>query len=162
LSFTKTWFVGEERNVALEASAEKVSNLVQNFSWRIFWIKLFNVRDGKQKEIVAHGSSFLNESGWSGSYLYKHQSVPVQTINLNYFESVNNAWFEIEIMMRVFLNNTEYGFTFSTSRSEIGPVVILSPLFSPISLAIISTTTIALLTTLPLQLTHTRFRNDFN
>ncbi len=156
LSFTKTWFVGEEKNVALEASAEKVSSLVQNFSWRIFWIKLFTVKDGKWKNIVAHGSSFLNESEWSDSYLYRHQNVPVHITNLNYLESVDKAWFGIEIMMSVFHNNTEYSFTFSTPRSEIGPVAVLSPLYSPISLATISTATTALITTLTPQLLRKR------
>lgn len=152
LSFTKTWFVGEEKNVALETSAEKVSGLVQNFSWRIFWIKLFTVKDGKWKNIVAHGSSFLNESEWSNSYLYKHQNVPVHITNLNYLESVDKAWFRIEIMMSVFHNNTEYGFTFSTPRSEIGPVAVLSPLYSPINLAVISTAIMVIPTTLAHQL----------
>ena len=156
LSFSKTWFVGEEKNVALEASAEKVSSLVQNFSWRIFWIKLFTVKDGKWKDIVAHGSSFLNESEWSDSYLYKNQNIPVHITNLNYLESVDKAWFGIEIMMSVFHNNTEYGFTFYTPRSEIGPVAVLSPLYSPISLATISTATIALFTTLTPQLLRKR------
>jgi hypothetical protein len=148
LSFTKTWFVSEEKNVALEVSAEKVSSLVQNFSWRIFWIKLFTVKDGKWKDIVAHGSSFLNESEWSDSHLYKHQNIPVHITNLNYLESVGKAWFGIEIMMSVFHNNTEYNFTFSTPRSEIGPVAVLSPLYSPISLAAISTSITAISTAL--------------
>jgi len=156
LSFTKTWFVGEEKNVALEASAEKVSGLVQNFSWRIFWIKLFTAKNGKWKNIVAHGSFFLNESEWSDSYLYKRQNVSVGVVNLNYLESVDKAWFGIEIMMSVFHNNTEYGFTFSTPRSEIGSVAVLSPLYSPISLATISTATIALSTTLTPQLLRKR------
>ena len=30
--FVKSWFIGEEENVVLEVSAEKVSNVVQNFS----------------------------------------------------------------------------------------------------------------------------------
>jgi len=156
LSFTKMWFVGEEENVALEASAEKVSDLVQNFSWRIFWIKLFTVKDGKWKNTVAHGSSFLNESEWSDSYLYRRQNVFVHITNLNYLESVDEAWFGIEIMMSVFHNNTEYGLTFCTPRREIGPVAVLSPLYSPISLATISTATIALFTTLTPQLLRKR------
>jgi hypothetical protein len=161
LSFTKTWFVGEEKNVALEASAEKVSDLVQNFSWRIFWIDLFTVKDAKWKDIVAHGSSFLNEREWSDSYLFKRQNISVGVVNLNYLESVDKAWFGIEIMMSVFHNNTEYGFTFSTPRSGmhacmIGPVAVLSPLYSPISLATISTATIALFTTLTPHLLRKR------
>ncbi len=152
LSFTKTWFVGEEKNVALETSAEKVSGLVQNFSWRIFWIRLFTVKDEKWKNTIAHGSSFLNESEWSDSYLYKHQNVPVHITNLDYLESVDKAWFGIEIMMSVFHNNTEYDFTFSTPRSDIGPVAVLSPLYSPISLATISTAITAISTTLASQL----------
>lgn len=139
LSFDKTWFIGEEKNVSLEVSAEKVSNLVQNFSWRIFWIKLFTVKDGKWKNIVAHGSSFLDESEWSDSYLCNRQEVPVYTTNLNYLESVDKAWFEVEIMMEVYYNSTEYSFTFYTPTGEMGPVAVLSPLYSPLSLAAIST-----------------------
>ena len=45
LSFAKTWFVGEEKNVDLEVSAERVSSIVQNFSWRVFWIKLYTGGD---------------------------------------------------------------------------------------------------------------------
>ena len=152
LSFAKTWFVGEEKNVALEASAGKVSDFVQNFSWRIFWIDLFTVKDGEWKNVVAHGSSFLNEREWSDSYLFKRQNISVGVVNLSYLESVNKAWFGIEIMMSVFYNKTEYGFTFSTQGSEIGPVAVLSPVYSPINLAIISTATMAIFTTLTPQL----------
>ena len=152
LSFVKTWFVGEEKNVSLEVSAEKFNSAVQNFSWRIFWIKLFTVREGKWKNIVAQGSSFLNESERSDSYLYKRQNVSVDVVNLNYLESVDNAWFRIEIMMDVYYNNTEYSFTFYTPIGEIGPVAVLSSLYSPISLATISTVIIAVSTTLAHQL----------
>jgi hypothetical protein len=58
--------------------------------------------------------------------------------------------------MSVFHNNTEYNFTFYTPRREIGPVAVLSPLHSPISLATISTATIALFTTLTPQLLRRR------
>ncbi len=152
LSFVKTWFVGEEKNVSLEVSAEKVSNIVQNFSWRIFWIKLFTVREGKWKNIVAHGSSFLNESEWSEAYLYKRQDVSVGVVNLNYLESAHDAWFRIGIMMDIYQNNTEYSLTFYTRVGEIGPVAVLSPLYSPISLATISTAIIAISATLAHQL----------
>lgn len=147
--FVKSWFVGEEKNVVLEVSAEKVSNIAQNFSWRIFWVELFTINDGKW-HIVAHGSSFLNESAWSDSYLYKRQDVSVGTVNLNYLESVDKAWFRIGIKMDIYHNNTEYSLTLYTPIGEIGPVTILSPLYSPTSLAIISTTTIS--TTLVNQL----------
>ncbi len=156
LSFDKTWFVGEEKNVGLEVSVEKVSNLVQNFSWRIFWIKLFTVKDGKWENIVAHGSSFLDEVEWSSSYLCKRQDISVHTTNLDYLESVDKAWFGIEIMMAVFHNDTEYSFTFYTPRGEMGPVAVLSPLYSPLSLAAISTATTALITTLTPQLLRKR------
>jgi len=160
LSFAKTWLVGEEKNVGLEISAEKVSNIVQNFSWRIFWVKLFTGRDvwGNWRKIVGYGSNFLNADEWNDSYLYKRQNVSVGVVNLNYFESVDKAWFGIEIMMSVFHNNTEYGFTFYTPIGEIGPVAVLSPLYSPISLATISTATIALFTTLTPQLLRKRMR----
>jgi hypothetical protein len=156
LSFAKTWFVGEEKNVTLEISAEKVSNMVQNFSWRIFWIKLFTVREGKWKDLVGVGSYFLElETGrreWSDSYLYKRRNVSVGIANLNCFQSVDKAWFGIEIMMDVYRNNTEYSFTFYTSIGEIGPVAVLSPLCSPLSLATISTATTAISTTLAYKL----------
>lgn len=158
LSFDKTWFVGEEKNVGLEVSAEKVSNAVQNFSWRIFWVKLFTGRDvwGNWRDIVGSGSNFLDESEWSDSYLYKRQNVSVGVVNLSYLESVDKAWFGIEIMMSVFHNNTEYNFTFYTPIGEIGPVAVLSPLYSPISLATTSTATIALFATLTPQLLRKR------
>ncbi len=156
LSFEKIWFVGEEKNVTLEVSAEGVSSLVQNVSWRIFWIKLFSVEGGKWTDIVAHGSSFLDASEWSATYLHKRLSVPVNTVNLNYLESVDKAWFGIEIMMSVLHNNTEYEFTFYTPRSQIGPVAVLSPLYSPVSLATISTATVALFTTLAPQFLRKR------
>lgn len=151
LSFVKTWFVGEEKNVGLEVSAEKFHSAVQNFSWRIFRIDLFTFREGKWR-IVAYGSSFLNASEWSDTYLYKRQDVSVGSVNLNYLESVDKAWFRIEIMMGVYYNNTEYSFTFYTPIGEMGPVAILSPLYSSISLATISTATIAVSTTLAHQL----------
>jgi hypothetical protein len=97
---------------------------------------------------VAHGASFLNESEWSDSRLYKRQDVSVSIVNLNYLELVNKAWFRIGIMMDMYYDNKEYSLTSYTSMGEIGPVTILSPLFSPISLAAIATTTIALPTTL--------------
>jgi len=158
LSFAKTWFVGEEKNVGLKVSAEKVSNIVQNFSWRIFWVKLFTGRDvwGNWREIVCSGSNFLNASEWSDSYLYKRQNISVGVVNLNYLESVDKAWFKIEIMMDVYHNNTEYSFTFYTPIGEIGPVAVLSPLYSSISLAVISTTTIAVPTILAHQLLSKR------
>ena len=152
LSFVKTWFIGEEKNVSLEVSAEKFHSAVQNFSWRIFWIKLFTVEDGKWKNTVPHGSSFLHESEWSDSYLYQRQNVSLHITNLNYLESVDRAWFGIEMMMEVYYNNTGYGFTFYTPIGEIGPVAVLSPLYSPTSLAAISTSTIAVSTTLAHQL----------
>jgi len=145
--FAKSWFVGEEKNVILEVSAEKSLNIVQNFSWRIFWVELFTFRDGSWHK-VAHGASFLNESEWSDSRLYKRQDVSVSIVNLNYLELVNKAWFRIGIMMDMYYDNKEYSLTSYTSMGEIGPVTILSPLFSPISLAAIATTTIALPTTL--------------
>jgi len=154
LSFAKTWLVGEEKNVGLEVSAEKVSNAVQNFSWRIFWVKLFTGRDvwGNWRDIVGSGSNFLDASEWSDSYLYKRQNVSVGVVNLNYLESVYKAWFGIEVMMSIFHNNTEYSFTFCTPIGEIGPVAVLSPLYSPISLATISTSITAISTTLAGQL----------
>lgn len=148
--FAKTWFVGERKNVVLDASAEKVSDLVQNFSWRIFWVELWTFKDGRVHG-VGHGSLFLNKSEWNDSYLYKRLNISVDTVNLNYLESVDKAWFEIEIMMNVYYNNTDYGFTFRTPRREIGPVTILSPLYSPISLAIISTAITAISTTVILE-----------
>ena len=94
----KGWFVGEEKNVVLEISAEKIDNFVQNFSWKIFWIKLYALKDGNWK-CVAHGSSFLNGDMWSNSRLYKRQNISVVTVNMNYFESVYKAWFKIGIMI---------------------------------------------------------------
>lgn len=152
LSFAKTWFIGEEKNVTFEASAEEASGLVHNVSWRIFSIRLYTVKDGKWENIVAFGSLFLNESETSDTFLYKHQDISVSTANLNLWESVDTAWFRIGIMMGVFHNDTEYSFTFYTPRNEIGPVAVLSPLYSPISLATIATATTALCTTLPLHL----------
>jgi hypothetical protein len=151
LSFVKTWFVGEEKNVTLEVSAEKVSDAVQNFSWRIFWVELWTLREGRLHG-VGYGSLFLDEREWSNSYICKQLNVSVGTVNLNYLESVDRAWFGIEIMMSVFHNNTEYGFTFYTPRREIGPVAVLSPLYSPVSLAAISTVITAVSTTLAQQL----------
>jgi hypothetical protein len=154
LSFPKTWFVGEEKNVGLEVSAEKVSNIVQNFSWRVFWVRLFTGRDvwGNWREIVGVGSNFLDASERSDSYLYKRQDVSVGVVNLNYLESVDETWFGVEIMMDVYHNNTEYSFTFSAPIGEIGPVVVLSPLYSPISLATIATSITSIFTTLVSQL----------
>jgi len=145
MSFAKTWFVGEEKNVDLEVSAERVSRVVQNFSWRVFWIRLYTGGDvqGNGRYIVGSGSNFLNASEWSTSYLYKHHNIPVGIVNLNYFESVGSAWFGVEIMMQVYHNNTGYSFTFDTLTREIGPVAVLSPLYSSTSLATISTTTTA-------------------
>jgi len=145
LSFAKTWFVGEEKNVDLEVSAEKISSVVQNFSWRVFWIKLYAGGDvrGNGREIVGFGSNFLNASEWSASYLYKHQSIPVGVVNLNYFESVDAAWFDVEMMMEVYHNDTDYSFTFHAPTREIGSIAVLSPLYSSTSLATISTAIVA-------------------
>jgi hypothetical protein len=152
LSFVKTWFVGEKKDVTLEVSAENVNSAVQNVSWRIFWIELFTVEEGKWKNIVAHGSSFLNESESSNAYLHQRQKVSVDVVNLNYFESAPNAWFRIGIKMDVHYNNTEYSLTSYTPIGEIGPVAVLSPLYSPISLAAISSAAVAVSTTLASQL----------
>jgi hypothetical protein len=149
--FDGTWFVGEEENFILEVSAEKGSSMVQNFSWRIFWIELFTLREGRW-HIVGHGSVFLNETEWSDLRLHRRQDVSVGIVNLNYLESVDKAWFRIGIMMNVYHNNTDYGLTFYTPMGEIGPVSILSPLYSPVSLAMISTATTALSITLARQL----------
>jgi hypothetical protein len=149
--FAKTWFVGEKKNVILEASAEKSPNVVQNFSWRIFWVELFTLNDGTWYK-VAHGASFLNETEWNDSRLYKRQDVSVSIVNLSYFESVSRAWFRIGIMMDIYNNNTEYSLTFYTPMENIGPVSVLSPLFSPMILATISAATIATTTTLACQL----------
>ena len=152
LSFVKTWFVGEERKVSLQVSAEKFDGDVQNFSWRIFWVELFTVKEGRWKDIVAHGSSFLNEGEWSDTYLYKRQNVSVDVVNLNYLESAYNALFRIGIMMDIYHNNTEYSLTFYTPIGEIGSVAVLSPFYSPTSLGTISAVTTALLATLTRQL----------
>jgi hypothetical protein len=148
--FDKNWFVGERKNVVLEVSAEKYMNIVQNFSWRIFWVELFAFKDGSWQK-VAHGSYFLNESEWNDSRLYKRQNISVDVVNLNYFESVGEARFRVGIMMSVYVNNAEYSSTFYTPTWELGSVTILSPLFSPMSLATVS----AAATTLPATiLTH--------
>jgi len=155
LSFGKTWFVDEEKNVTLEISAERVSNIVQNFSWRIFWVDLYTLRDGRWHG-VGVGSHFLElETGrreWSNSHLYKRQNVTVGIANLNYLESVDKAWFRIGIMMDIYHNNTQYSLTFYSPMGEIGPVAILSPLYSPIGLAISSAIATAVSTALMHQL----------
>lgn len=135
------WFVSDEKNVVLDISAEKASSLVQNFSWRIFGIELDTIKDGHW-HLVGVGHIFLNRSEWSDSYLYRHLNVSVDTVNMKYFESVGKAWFTVWINMNVCYNNTEYSFDFYTLR-EIGPVLVLSPIYSPISLAIVSSATTA-------------------
>ncbi len=149
--FAETWFVGEDENLILEVSAEKNNNLVQNFSWSVFWVELFTFRD-ETWHIVAHGSAFLNESEWSDLSLHRHEDVSVGIVNLNYLESVDKAWFRIGIMMDVFCNDSNYDLTFQTPMGEIGPVRILSPVYSPLGLAAVSTATTALSTTLVHQL----------
>jgi hypothetical protein len=151
LSYVKTLFVGEKKDVTLEVSAEKANSAVQNFTWRIFWIELFTVEEGRLNNIVAHGSCFLNKSESSEAYLYQRQKVSVGVVNLNYLESVNNAWFRIGIMMSVNYNGTEYSLTSYTPIGELGPVAVLSPLYSSISLAAVSSATIAASTVLVSQ-----------
>lgn len=149
--FPDTWFFDEDKNVNLDVSMERHSGLVQSFSWRIFWVELFTFED-RAWHIVATGSDFLNTTESSNLRLHRSQDIPVGIVNLNYFESVDRAWFRISIMMEVRYNNTTYSFTFYTPQGEIGPVSILSPLYSPASLAIVSTAATALSGTIVRQL----------
>jgi len=136
------WFVGDEKNVVFDISAEKASSLVQNFSWRIFGITLETVKDERWRRVGA-GHIFLNRSELSDSYLYMRLNVSVDTVNMNYLESVGKALFRVWINMNVCYNNTEYSFDFYTLR-EIGPVLVLSPIYLPISLAVVSSATAAM------------------
>lgn len=135
-SFARTWFVSEQMNVVLDVSMEKQSSLVQNFSWRAFWVELFAFED-RVWQIVAHGSAFLDQVEQNSLRLERHQVLSVGIVNLHYFESVDEAWFRVGIMMDVRHSNTEYSLTFYTPIGEIGPISVLSPLYSPVSLATI-------------------------
>lgn len=152
-NFAEVWFVGKPENVVLTVSAEKVSDLVANFSWRVFWINLW-VFKGKDFHQVGFGSAFLDSEDSSDSYLHRHMNMSVETVNMNYLESAASVWFTVEIMMDVFYDDIEYGLTVHTPMKEIGPIAIISPLFSSISLTLISTSTSTLVATAAFKLSR--------
>ena len=152
-NFAEVWFVGKPENVVLDVSAEKVSDLVANFSWRVFWINLW-VFEGIDFRQVGFGSVFLDSEDSSDSYLHRHMNMSIETVNMNYLESAESVWFTVEIMMDVFYDNVEYSPSFHTPTKEIGPIAILSPLFSSISLTLISTSISAMIATAAFKLSR--------
>jgi hypothetical protein len=62
--------------------------------------------------------------------------VAMSAVNLNYFESAGEAWLRIGILMDVYYNNTEYSMDYYTPR-EIGPIAVVSALYSPIISAVL-------------------------
>ncbi len=152
-NFAGVWFVGKPENVVLDVSAEKVSDLVANFSWRVFWINLW-VFERKDFRQVGFGSAFLDGEDSSDSYLHRHLDMSIETVNMNYLESAASVWFTVEIMMDIFYDNIDYGLTFHISMKEIGPIAILSPLFSSVSLTLISTSMSAMVATAAFKLSR--------
>jgi hypothetical protein len=134
VSLPSTLFVGETKNMTLGISAENQSSIVENFSWSAFWVELSTSTSGRWI-LVAVGDYFLD--GWESSSLLLNRQldIPVRAVNLNYLESAGESLLRIKILMDVHYNNTEYSFDFYTPR-DIGPVAVLSPVFSPMILSV--------------------------
>ena len=143
------WFADETRNITLDITAEKMAGFVQNFSWRLFWVKLW-VRENSGWRSVGQGFQALSGSEliegfeWASSSLQRQLNISVDTFNFNYLDlSINKAWVTVEVGMQVFKDNRSYGFDYSTPKTELNYVTVVPVVYQPLGLAAIAYTTTA-------------------